>query len=299
MGAVPPMNEQEWGAVFEQYKQFPQYQQVNQGMSLGEFKQIFFWEYIHRLLGRLIGVVFFFPYLIFLLQGRLRGRLAVKVAIGFFLGGFQGVLGWYMVQSGLIHVPQVSHYRLASHLGLAFLIAAYLYWIFLDLTAGYRSKPQKKNWIYRWALVLLGLLSVQIVWGAFVAGLRAGLIFNTFPKMNGQWIPDGLIAHSPAWISFFQNPTAVQFVHRGLAWILLGGMLVFYLAVRRVQVSLSFRVRLFAMTSLVVVQFMLGMSTLLLKVPVKMATAHQVVGCLLLLSLIAVLHQSRTEGESG
>lgn len=182
MGALPPISEEAWTQKFELYQQSPQFQKVNHWMGLSDFKRIFFWEYIHRLLGRLLGVLFAVPWMWFVATGRLRGRNAAKTSLAFVLGGLQGLLGWYMVRSGLVDRPSVSHLRLAAHLGLALIVANYVLWLILEQ----RVRPprpvdeeeeRQRRWVYRGALGLLVLISVQVVYGAFVAGTRAGLIF--------------------------------------------------------------------------------------------------------------------------
>lgn len=186
MGAIPPLTEAEWLRVFDLYKQYPEYQKVNSGMELSEFKFIFFWEYFHRLFGRLIGVVFFIPYVYFLFKKKIEKKLNKKLFIAFILGGLQGLMGWYMVKSGLIDRPDVSHFRLAAHFGLALTIIGYIFWIIL----GQINFSNQKLIYYPklfWSLaILLVILSVQIIYGAFVAGLDAGLAYNTFPTMGDR-----------------------------------------------------------------------------------------------------------------
>src|SRR5690606_35074911 len=186
MGSIPPMNEAEWQETFDKYKQYPEYQKVNFHFSVDEFKKIFLWEYTHRFLGRFIGLVFIVPFLWFLFRGKLWPSLTFKLVIILILGGFQGFLGWYMVESGLISNPDVSHYRLAAHLITAFLTFAYTFWVALDLL--YPNNKNKQKGMGFWIWLLLFLLIIQIVYGAFVAGLNAGMVYNTWPKMGDSWI---------------------------------------------------------------------------------------------------------------
>ena len=208
MGLLPPTSDEAWRALFAQYQASPQFQQINHWMTLPDFKQIFFWEYVHRVFGRLIGLVFFFPWLVFTLRGMLRGRLALRAFVAFVLGGLQGLLGWYMVKSGLVDIPAVSHYRLAAHLSLAFFIGGYVLWLLLDLRD---RQPRRPNTslasMGRW---FLGLTCLQIVFGAFMAGTRAGYLYQTFPDMNGVMVPQNWLDLSPIWVNFVENHRIVD-----------------------------------------------------------------------------------------
>ena len=292
-GIVPPMNEIEWQAEFEQYKQFPEYQLVNRGISVDEFKSIFYWEYGHRVLGRLIGVIYFVPMLIFLLMGKVSRQLLPKLLVGLVLGGLQGLMGWYMVMSGLVDEPRVSHYRLAAHFSLALVILVYLYWLILELLDRQKETvPQ----LFRYLLILvLAMLSVQIVYGAFTAGLRAGLGFNTFPLMDGKLIADAALMMTPFYVNFFENGAMVQFVHRWLGT----GLVVFVIALMVMAVAIGVRRRAMVMMSVFVgavfVQFLLGVLTLLNYVPIGLGVAHQVFACVVTLSGVTALYHFRGE----
>ena len=226
LGAIPPLSEADWRSVFAKYQQSPEYLKVNLHMTLAEFKFIFWWEWVHRLLGRLIGVVFFVPFLWFLLRGKLSRATAPQLMpklLGFFvLGGLQGVLGWYMVKSGLVDNPHVSQFRLAAHLGLAFLIFGLMWWTGLGLLAprvvAARGTPLRK--IQLAGAALAALLLVMVLSGALVAGTHAGLIYNTFPLMGAGVMPPDLLALQPAWTNFFENQIMIQFDHRMIAWFL-------------------------------------------------------------------------------
>jgi heme a synthase len=219
MGAVPPLNEAQWMEAFDRYRQFPEYQKLRQGMTLDEFRFIFFWEYLHRQIARLIGLVFLLPFLFFLVRGYFNGPLLRRSLLLFALGGLQGAIGWYMVSSGLIDRPHVSQFRLGVHLSIAFAIFAGCVWTALDLRV---RSPRPSHaadtdgWLRR-ALVAVGLLfGVQVFWGALVAGLKAGRYFNTFPLMDGGWIPPNMFGLEPALLNFVENPFTVQWTHRVL-----------------------------------------------------------------------------------
>jgi cytochrome c oxidase assembly protein subunit 15 len=291
-GVLPPLTEEAWHAEFVKYKQYPEYQKVNKGMELHEFKYIFYWEYAHRLLGRLIGFVFALPLLVFALQRKVKGTLARKLFIALVLGGAQGALGWYMVKSGLVERPSVSHFRLAAHLLLALFLMCFLYWIALDLRAPLWRRSDDSR-LKPLSLAFLGLLSLQIFYGALTAGLRAGHMYNTFPKMNGLWIPQGIGSMGPI-LDFLENPVTVQFVHRVLGWLVLFAAIGLYTMSRK-QSDLSPRQKssFLAMFVMVLVQFGLGVFTLLYSVPVALGSLHQMGACVLLLLTINAVHAMR------
>ncbi|MGQ3074602.1 MAG: COX15/CtaA family protein [Ferrovibrionaceae bacterium] len=291
-GALPPMDQQDWMVEFDKYRTSPQYQQVNKGMSLDEFKEIYWWEWGHRLLGRLIGFAFALPFVAFLLLGRVERALIPKLAVLFFLGGMQGALGWFMVASGLVDRPAVSHYRLAAHLSLAILIYLALLWTAWGLfdprdeAPGDPAHRRAGQWI--WAA--LAAAGIQVVLGAFVAGLRAGLTYNTWPLMDGDLIPGHLFMQSPWWLNFFENITMVQFQHRSFAWVVV--ILALVAAWRAAALGLR---RPAAMVALAVVaQFMLGIITLIEVVPVSLGVAHQGGAVVVLTTLLWLLHRVRS-----
>ena len=287
MGALPPISEEAWTEKFELYQQSPQFQKVNHWMGLSDFKRIFFWEYIHRLLGRLIGVLFAVPWMWFVATGRLRGRNAAKTSLAFVLGGLQGLLGWYMVRSGLVDRPSVSHLRLAAHLGLALIVANYVLWLILEQ----RVRPprsvdeeeeRQRRWVYRGALGLLVLISVQVVYGAFVAGTRAGLIFSTFPDFGGTYWPAGMASMEPLWLNLRDNPVTLHVLHRALGGLLLILIPLWSVFARRATRSQAQRLAAALMVSLVVAQVGLGIVTVLFSVPTALGVAHQLGGMALL-----------------
>ena len=291
IGTIPPLNYADWLQVFDEYKGSPEYQLINYGMSLDEFKVIFWWEYFHRLLGRLIGLVFFIPFIYFMLMGRLNGGLVARLLGIFALGGLQGGMGWYMVASGLVDDPNVSQYRLTAHLSIAFLIFGAITWT--ALTVLYPSKanlntPAKK--MYKFSIAINLLLLIMVVSGGFVAGLRAGLIYNTFPLMGNSFIPPDLFALSPWWTNFFENMTTVQFNHRIIAYTLAALIPIFWFRLRRRDVSLRTKNFSSLMLCLLTAQMILGIATLLSGVPVILGVAHQAVASLLFITSLCVTH---------
>ncbi len=275
MGAIPPLTDAAWQDACDKYRQIPQYQHVNKGMSLSAFKFIYWWEWTHRFLARLVGVVFFIPFIYFVFAGRIARALVPKLGVIFLLGGLQGFIGWYMVSSGLAGRVDVSQYRLALHLSLAVLILGAVLWI----AFGLRDPPARRAATslpgYGSAKLVLGLVFLQIVAGAFVAGMKAGAGYNTWPLMEGQVIPDGLFALYPPWANLFENALTVQFNHRMLAYVLLAA--VAWQVWRVIQSASSGGAQTSVMTLLftMVAQIALGIWTLLARVPIELGLAHQ------------------------
>lgn len=277
-GIVPPLSDADWQAEFAAYKQIPQFQVLNSWMSLEDFKTIFWWEWGHRFLGRVIGFAFAIPFLVFLVQKRFTWRLATPLAGLFVLGGFQGFLGWWMVSSGLSELTSVSQYRLAAHLGAAALLFVALIWVARRLTpAGVRS-GDASTWP---AAGLLILLLLQIVAGAFVAGLDAGMGYNTWPLMDGEWIPRGLDAMVPLWRNLFENSLTVQFVHRTIAYVIVAYAV--FLAWRQSRAGgfTGPHAWLPRIAGLILLQVGLGIATLLAAVPISLALGHQALAFML------------------
>jgi len=299
VGVLPPLSQTAWLAEFSSYKQFPEYQKLNLGMSLAEFKQIFWFEWAHRLLGRVIGVVYLVPFLYFVIRRRVNARLGLRLGVIFVLGGLQGVLGWYMVASGLVDHPEVSAYRLAAHLGLAVVIYGYIIWTAMGLLAPRAQGPQREG-RYRVLRMLMPvfvlLVFVTLLSGAFVAGTDSGLGYNTFPLMDGRIVPPDLFIMSPLWRNFFENMPLVQLNHRLLAelTILSGLGLVILGQTRRIPLAAR-RVLLVVGVSLLV-QLALGISTLLLFVPVPVAAAHQAGALLVLTAALWSCHELYRRG---
>lgn len=287
MGAIPPLNDADWQAQFALYKQSPQYLIMNPGMGLPEFKSIFWWEFIHRLWGRTIGLVFLVPFLYFLWRGWLHRQLVPKLVILFLLGGLQGALGWFMVKSGLVgDNTSVSQYRLAAHLAAAFVIYAYMLSLALDLLAATRAEPRRamRRRDYRRGTSLSAWVFFVAISGAFVAGLHAGLIYNTFPLMDGQLVPDGLFSRAPFVSNFFADVTTVQFDHRVLAITTLVLVVLFRISLGTGRLPPRAATAANLLFLMVLIQVALGISTLIFVVPVPLAAAHQA-GALMLFTL--------------
>ncbi len=289
-GIVPPLDQQSWEATFELYRQSPEYRHINVGMDLEGFKQIYWFEYAHRLLGRTIGTVFLLPFLYFLARGWIRRPLIPRLATLFVLGGLQGLLGWYMVKSGLVDNPHVSQYRLTAHLGLAILIYAWMLHVALGLWFSAGQPPLTGSLPRRAIRFLLGLVFVTILSGGFVAGLKAGNAYNTFPLMDGHWIPQVMFMQEPLWRNFFENIATVQFDHRLLATLVFVSVCLLWLGTLRNRLDNHTRVGLHALMATALLQVCLGISTLLLHVPVSLAAMHQA-GAVLLLSVLVYLNQ--------
>ncbi|MBT7944087.1 MAG: heme A synthase [Alphaproteobacteria bacterium] len=296
-GWLPPLDQVTWEQVFADYRQSPEYRKVNAGMIVGEFKSIFWLEYLHRLLGRLVGIAFLVPMLAFAALGWIRGALLGKVIGLFILGGLQGVLGWYMVKSGLVDRPDVSQYRLAAHLGLALVILGAIEWVALGLIKPIPAPggDVASRRFSRAAWALLGLICVTILSGAFVAGLDAGHIYNTFPLMDGQLIPDGLGDLSPPWLNVFENIMTVQFDHRLLAISVLIFVGIFWWRTAEAGLTDGQRLAVRVLVAVCAVQVGLGISTLLLVVPVPLAALHQAGAVALLVVIIWLMHELRPE----
>ena len=272
-GALPPLSQADWDALFAQYRATPQFGKVFPDMTLEGFKSIFWWEFAHRLLGRTVGLVFLVPFLWFLFKKNLSTPLAWKLAGVFVLGGLQGALGWYMVKSGLVDNPRVSHFRLTAHLGLALLIFAAEIWLALDVL----SSIEKKKYAPL-ALAVAGLVYLMALSGGFVAGLRAGHAYNTFPLMNGHLVPPEAFMLDPWWHNFLWNVATVQLVHRSIFWLLLILVPALWWRARRGAASVAGH----HLLALFALQATLGICTLLLAVPIPLAAAHQAGAVLLL-----------------
>ena len=295
MGILPPLSQAEWLESFHLYQQYPEYKIKNFGMSLDEFKAIFWFEYSHRVLGRSIGIIFFFPMVYFFLRNKVEKTLKPKLIIMFLLGGLQGLMGWYMVKSGLVANPHVSQYRLTAHLALAFIVYAYIFWVAMDLLL-----PEKNNALIadreilkKRSVILNIILFITILSGGFVAGLKAGLAYNTFPLMNGQLIPDGLFALDPVWLNFFENVTTVQFDHRVLATIVFISIITFWFTTMKRNPPTRVKLGLNLLLAMLAIQVTLGISTLLLHVPVALGAAHQAGALLLFTIMLFVTQQIR------
>jgi len=295
VGTMPPLGQKDWDELFEKYHQTPQYKKVNLGMSLDEFKGIFWWEYFHRLLGRVIGLAFFIPFLYFVVKRAIDRPLGLKLTGIFLLGGLQGAMGWYMVKSGLVDNPHVSQYRLTAHLGLAFLIYATMFWVALELlspTVPWHGNIRLRA-LRRFSVAITSLIFIMILSGGFVAGIRAGFAYNTFPLMNGHFIPPEIFMLEPWYRNFFDNMATVQFDHRMIAWTLAILIPVFWYRSRSLPLSGSARFACSLLLIMLAIQIGLGISTLLLVVPLPLAAAHQAGAVLLFTAALWVNHQLR------
>lgn len=289
MGVIPPLGEAAWMDVFNKYRTSPEYLKINAGMSLDAFKSIFYWEYGHRVLGRVIGLIYFVPLMIFLLRGMVPKGWHAKLFGLFVLGGLQGLMGWYMVKSGLVDVPHVSQYRLTAHFGLAVVIFMCMVWFAMDFLRGQVAHRQASSAYLRSSLLAVLIIFLMMLSGGFVAGTKAGFIMNTFPTMNGEWIPSGWMAMTPAWRNLFENAVTIQFFHRCIAVLVLL-VISFSFIIGSKQ---SFKTRTGWMFAIMLIQVGLGISALVLKVPVILGAAHQAGAVALLASALYVAHTAR------
>ncbi|WP_204345632.1 COX15/CtaA family protein [Psychroserpens algicola] len=290
-GTIPPMNEVEWQEAFDLYKQYPEYQKLNKHFDLQDFKDIYFWEWLHRVIGRFIGLVFIIPFIYFLIRKQLSKPTIKKSIILLCMGAFQGFLGWYMVKSGLVDNPDVSHYRLSMHLTTAFLTFAFTFWVVLDLIFPKKKDIHKpfRNLI-RISLVILIL---QIIYGAFVAGLDAGFIHNHWPMMSeGQFMHETVyIEQDPLYKNFIEGKSGVQFVHRMLAYVVVIFCIAIWIKARKLILT---KYQLIGVNTLILalaVQFILGILTIVNAVPVWLGVAHQIGAFILLSAMIFTLHR--------
>jgi len=296
VGTLPPLTAAGWEAAFAKYRATPEYRQVNKGMTLDAFKSIFWWEYFHRLGGRLIGVAFLVPFVWFAMRRRIPPGYAGALAAIFVLGGLQGAMGWYMVQSGLVDDPRVSQFRLTAHLALAFVIFAALFWTGLSLLYPRRATlaaPADRS-ARRWALGVVLLVFAMVVTGGLVAGLRAGFAYNTFPLMQGAIVPPEILMLEPWWKNFFWNMATVQFGHRVGAWLLffLVPVLCWKLA-RAPGVPVRAEKGGNALVAMLGVQIALGVATLLMVVPLHLAALHQAGAVIVFALALNVAHALR------
>lgn len=291
IGTFPPMNEAEWNRVFEMYQQTPEFQKKNFWMGIDDFKNIFFWEWFHRFMGRFIGLAYGLPFFIFLFMKKIPSGYILKLLGLLILGGAQGALGWYMVKSGLVNNPSVSHYRLAAHLSVAFLILCLLMWTAMSIRGIARTSKPK---LYAHSWIAMGFLITTVFWGAYVAGLDAGLVYNEFPKMGNGLMPPEMWQLQPYWVNFFENIPAVQFVHRWIAMIT--ALVIISLTIHGAKKKAGWQFH--ALGTLVIVQIILGITTLLSGVWLPLAVAHQATAALLLIALTMCLYKTYPTKQS-
>lgn len=292
VGVIPPLSQTDWQELFLKYQQFPEYQKINMGMTLDEFKPIFMYEYLHRVLGRLIGLIFVIPFLYFYFTKKLTPQLSLRLLLMLVLGGCQGILGWYMVKSGLVDNPHVSQYRLTAHLGLAVVIYSFILWTALDLLN--TNANQLRNLALP-STVITGLIFVMILSGGLVAGTKAGYAYSTWPLMGDSFIPAGLYTMQPAWLSAFEDITTIQFNHRIMAYIIALLIVGFAVKAFKSKVSGKLRTAVISLLALLAIQISLGISTLVFYVPVSVAATHQVGAVALLTAALFVCHSLNTK----
>ncbi|MDG1425801.1 MAG: COX15/CtaA family protein [Flavobacteriales bacterium] len=278
IGSAPPISIEEWTEAFDIYKTTPE-GKVNSHYILNDFKNIYFWEYLHRMMGRLLGIVFLIPFIYFLITKQLSKRLIIQSSVLLLMGVSQGLIGWWMVKSGLVDRPDVSHYRLAIHLTTAFLTCSYTLWIALSLVIPSTIKGFRR--IFNQLLFLLILVLAQIIYGAFIAGLKAGKIYNTWPKMGEEWMPEAV---------FLDPGAGAQFIHRTLAIVILGFLLYIWKTSTKLVNSKIHIIGLGSLSLIILTQTVLGISTLLMGAPIVLALTHQILAFFLLMSLVFCLY---------
>lgn len=294
-GAIPPLNETEWMEEFDAYRASPQYAQINSGMSLSEFKAIFWPEFLHRQLGRILGLVFFIPFLFFAAKKSFSRKFAWRLAAIFALGGLQGLIGWLMVKSGVMEGPYVSHVRLALHLSMAFAIYGLIVWTVQDVIASATKQSRldrhvadaPRDDVFKIYLFWFTLLCLQIILGALVAGLHAGLLYPTYPLMGGQLIPSDLLAESPWW----HNRVLLQFTHRHLAFFVTAGFVIWWYLWRAYVKNNRLGKVCGWVAAVIAFQFALGVATLMHMVPLPLALAHQMTALVLFTLAVVLLHK--------
>lgn len=289
----PPLSEEKWNAAFDEYKKFPEYQKINihNDFQLSDYKFIYFWEWFHRFIGRIIGLVFFVPFLYFLIKKKLDSSTIKKCSILLGMGAFQGFLGWFMVKSGLIDNPDVSHFRLSLHLTFAFITFAYTLWVALDLI--YPDRKEVIIPLRKLARIAIVFLIIQIIYGGFVAGLNAGLIHNHWPLMSdGQFIHESVVLEKNSWLlRLTEGKSGVQFVHRSLAYVVVGLIVFLYFKSKKYTLSLQQVNGINALVFIVFLQFTLGVITLLYSVPLWLGLSHQIMAFILLATMTYTLHR--------
>ena len=289
VGAVPPTTDVEWQTTFEDYQSSPEFKELNSDYSLEDFKSIFWWEFIHRLLGRVLGVVFLIPFIFFLIKGWLSKKLTLQLLLVFGLGAFQAFLGWFMVKSGLVNEPRVSHYRLAAHIVTAFITCMVIFWICLSLwkDVGEKIKMNSFGKLVVWFIVVV---LIQIVYGAFVAGTHAGSVHNTWPLMDGQLIADSVWAIDPVYLNFLEGKSGIQFIHRtlGIAVLIMAGV-IYYQGIK--QSFLKEQIQAIRWVLICVLfQVVLGIFTLLFHVPIVLGILHQAGALIVLAVCVYLMH---------
>jgi cytochrome c oxidase assembly protein subunit 15 len=299
-GIIPPLSEQDWMVEFNNYKTSPEFLKSNSHFSLDDFKSIFWWEFIHRFIGRLIGFVFLIPCIWFYVTKKITSKsLFRNLIIIFLLGGLQGFIGWFMVKSGLVNRPSVSHYRLALHLSTALFLVGYILWTALPIIAPRPKKTPFFPTLHKKLKILLGLVSLQILYGAFTAGLKAGYMYPTYPKMGADWLPPSGIEsfQNLGLVTLFEDPVLVQFIHRWMAVIVVLFFLNFFLSARKEDLSVLQKKCAKFLIWAIILQFSLGVFTLIYAVPVSLGVLHQLGAVVALVTLIIALYSYKATKE--
>ncbi|MBI4931206.1 MAG: COX15/CtaA family protein [Bacteroidetes bacterium] len=292
-GTFPPLSQEAWQKEFDAYKQIPQYKLINSDFQLSDFKQIFFWEYLHRLIGRIIGVVFLIPFIWFWIKKKLPEGFMKKALVLFALGGLQGFLGWFMVKSGLSQNVHVSHYRLAIHLISAFTVFGFTFWYALDFMSPSGGGSEAGGGLKKLSLILFSTIILQIIYGAFVAGLKAGYGYPTWPKMGDEWFPSDITSLEPLWKNFFEGVAGVQFIHRYIAYVIVIIVRILFYRSRKLNLTQQQRKIINALVIIVLAQFILGVITLLYGVPIIIAVLHQTGAFFLFATSLLLIHRTK------
>ena len=296
MGTIPPLSEARWNEIFDLYKTSPQYREDNSWMQLADFKRIFLWEYLHRVLGRLTGLVAILPLVYFVLARRIPRWLTWRAVVAVLLGGVQGLVGWYMVKSGLVDRPEVSHLRLSSHLLLAVFVSQWVLWMLLDLY--FPGTPARRGEalpgaIRSSAIAMLALVALQLLYGAWMAGTKAGMLFPSFPDMNGAYSPLPFFQRSSLLENLVHNPHAIHWIHRSLGWLLLVCGSGLYWWIRRIRLTIDPAWASWAFLLVIWLQFVLGAFAAIYQVPLWLGVAHQFGAVLLICSTTLLVHRTR------
>lgn len=289
-GSLPPSNDDDWQTLFYKYKSSPEFKLVNSYFTIEDFKKIFWFEYIHRFIGRILGVLFIIPFLYFLLKNKIPDGFLKKLLFLLFIGAMQGLIGWYMVKSGLIKNPNVSHYRLAFHLITAFTTFGFTLWFALDLIYPKKINENFKK-LNNLLLIFFGILVLQIIYGAFVAGLKAGYVYTTYPKMGTEWLPAIILSQKPVWLNFLELHAGVQFVHRTIAILLLLLSIYIYIKSKKHNMTQKSKNWFLLLPGIVFLQVLLGIFTLIYSVPIVVAVIHQTVAFALFSLVLINLHK--------
>ncbi len=291
-GTIPPLSQEAWEKEFDAYKQIPQYKLLNSDFQLSDFKKIFFWEYLHRLIGRIIGFVFLIPFFWFWWKKKFPEGFMKKALVLFALGGLQGFIGWFMVSSGLSENVYVSHYRLAIHLISAFTVFGFTFWYALDVASPPTPLPKERG-VKKLSILLFSVIILQIIYGAFVAGLKAGYAYPTWPKMGSEWFPSDITSLEPIWRNFLEGHAGVQFVHRYIAYVLVALVGFLFYRSRKFPVANGQRKIIDVLAIIISAQFTLGVITLLYTVPITIAVLHQTGAFLLFATTLLLIHRNK------